>query len=682
MRRGLLKQTAMQLCCALLLAPVAVAQAAVVIDGAACSDPPPLHCPEADCPTDRVINQGPVVEMKTRRTYFLDYPCDLEPGEPVTFVLSLHGGGSYGNWQRHYFPLLDQVDSHRLVVATPNSPTRVWTEGDDEYLKNIVRFVVSQIGAENIRAFWLAGHSQGGMTSNRILREDFFARRVDGWISLSGGRLGGNPGRAEGFGPPPSPATDSAEVRGRAEQMRRMFQRAAELLATPPAGDLSFIYTTGERELDAAGVPATSMLAQRYGCGPRAGPDTVRDTRAGYVYDGSRQDPPNPAWGGPPGPGLAKVYTYPDCRDGRVLADVVRLGKGHTEGLEPNVTAKLVDLMVSAPGGRIQALARQTAALGAPIEIAGVSCRNPEYHCPDAGCPLDIIAQRGNATDLATGRNFFLDYPCDLRAGENVVFVLNLHGGGSIGNWQRHYFPLVDLKDQYRLIVATPSGVIRAWMPENDDQHLANIVNYVYDRFSEVNITGFWLAGHSQGGQTANRLINEGFFADRLTGWVSLSGGRLGSERSTIRAPIPRGTPPPGVELPPGPLRLVAHAEDLPDGAFSHIYVTGQHEIPAEQGMKLPETSPWAEKLGCGSRDRREDVVDTRPGYVYDTREQSNRNPIWGLDPRPGTAEVYVFPDCDDGRVVADVVRLDKGHTEGLEPNVTEAIVRLMLSAP
>jgi hypothetical protein len=43
---------------------------------------------------------------------------------------------------------------------------------------------------------------------------------------------------------------------------------------------------------------------------------------------------------------------------------------------------------------------------------------------------------------------------------------------------------------------------------------------------------------------------------------------------------------------------------------------------------------------------------------------------------------VYVFPDCDDGRVVADVVRLDKGHTEGLEPNVTEAIVRLMLSAP
>jgi len=89
------------------------------ISGAACTTPPPLHCPDADCPSDRVINQGPVVEMKTRRTYFLDYPCDLKPGETVTFILSLHGGGSYGNWQRHYFPILDLKDQHRLVIATP-----------------------------------------------------------------------------------------------------------------------------------------------------------------------------------------------------------------------------------------------------------------------------------------------------------------------------------------------------------------------------------------------------------------------------------------------------------------------------------------------------------------------------------------------------------------------------------
>src|SRR5262245_44443479 len=71
--------------------------------GFACAPPPVLHCPDAACPSDRVINQGPVVDMKTRRTYFLDYPCDLKRGEKVTLILSLHGGGSFGNWQRHYF---------------------------------------------------------------------------------------------------------------------------------------------------------------------------------------------------------------------------------------------------------------------------------------------------------------------------------------------------------------------------------------------------------------------------------------------------------------------------------------------------------------------------------------------------------------------------------------------------
>src|SRR6202011_1675811 len=104
----------------------------VQLTGAPCATPIVLHCPDKDCPGDRVINQGPVVEMKTRRTYFLDYPCDLKPAEPVTFVLSLHGAGSYGNWQRHYFPIMDYKDKYRLVIATPNSPTHVWSAGHDE----------------------------------------------------------------------------------------------------------------------------------------------------------------------------------------------------------------------------------------------------------------------------------------------------------------------------------------------------------------------------------------------------------------------------------------------------------------------------------------------------------------------------------------------------------------------
>jgi hypothetical protein len=80
---------------------------------------------------------------------------------------------------------------------------------------------------------------------------------------------------------------------------------------------------------------------------------------------------------------------------------------------------------------------------------------------------------------------------------------------------------------------------------------------------------------------------------------------------------------------------------------------------------------------------RHDDVVDSRPGYVSDSREGEARpsREGWGGAPAPGTAEVYEFPDCDNGRVVADVIRLDKGHTEGLEPNVTQRLIELMLSA-
>src|SRR5262249_5258097 len=167
----------------------------VALEGAPAPPHPSLQRQDKDSALERLIRQGPAEKMKPRRTYFLDYPCDLKPGEKVTFILSLHGGGSYGNWQRHYFPIVDFKDAHRLVIATPNSPTHVWSEADDEYLQNIVTFVVDQIGRANINAFWLVGHSQGGLTSNRLLRTEFFSRSVDGWLSLSGGRLGGSPGR-------------------------------------------------------------------------------------------------------------------------------------------------------------------------------------------------------------------------------------------------------------------------------------------------------------------------------------------------------------------------------------------------------------------------------------------------------------------------------------------------------
>lgn len=277
------------------------------------------------------------------------------------------------------------------------------------------------------------------------------------------------------------------------------------------------------------------------------------------------------------------------------------------------------------------------------------------------------------AVDENTGRKFYLD---DLKPGEPVVFLLNLHGGGSVGAWQRMYFPAFQYRDAYRLVVATPSCAtkepMRRWVAEADDDHLRNIVDYVFEKYGIENIKSFWLVGHSQGGMTSNRLLGNDFYKDRVDGWLSLSGGRIGPIE------IPAGFFSPNRPLPaqtpdgPRPGRAVVVECDI-----SFIFATGEHEM-----VSLPETSPWAEKYGAGPRKQLPDIVDDQPGQIFDTLREGKSTPGWGLYPRPGTARVYVYPDTQDGRVIADVVRLDKGHTEGLEPRVTEELVKMMVAAP
>ncbi len=168
------------------------------IAGATCDNPPRINCPNSNCLAALVQNQGPAVEPKSGRHFYVEFPCDLKKGEKVNLVLSLHGAGSIGNWQRHYFPLTDYKDKYRLVVITPTAltdkPQRTWQPAaDDDYLHNVVDLVTAEIGKQNIRAFWLAGHSQGGMTSRRIICTPYFKDKVDGWIDLSGGRIGAPP---------------------------------------------------------------------------------------------------------------------------------------------------------------------------------------------------------------------------------------------------------------------------------------------------------------------------------------------------------------------------------------------------------------------------------------------------------------------------------------------------------
>ena len=106
--------------------------------------------------------------------------------------------------------------------------------------------------------------------------------------------------------------------------------------------------------------------------------------------------------------------------------------------------------------------------------------------------------------DPGTDRSFYLDYPEGLEAGEKVVFFLNLHGGGSSGQWQHGYFPAHQFQDEFRLVIATPTAATaepsRRWVSEADDQHLQNVVDIVIGRFGQENVASFWLVGHSQGG--------------------------------------------------------------------------------------------------------------------------------------------------------------------------------------
>lgn len=314
-----------------------------------------------------------------------------------------------------------------------------------------------------------------------------------------------------------------------------------------------------------------------------------------------------------------------------------------------------------------------------PVRVAAATCEQPPVAaCSEAGCTKSDLEFAGNAVEPKTGRKFFLDYPCNLRPGEKVNFILNIHGAGSFASWQRHYFPALDYKEKYRLVVATPTAAtakpIRMWMGPADDEYLENIVELVFEQFGRENIRSFWLAGHSQGGMTSNRLVCTDFFKDKVDGWLSLSGGRIGPAKIAADFFGDSG-PPPALEEIAGKNGPRPGAAQTPSCDISYIFTSGEKEITG-----LPATSPWAEKYQCDARVRRPDIVDTRKGYV--TGGSPERPASWGREARPGTAEVFVYPHCKGGKVVADVLRMDKGHTEGLEPEVTEELIKLMLSAP
>ena len=72
------------------------------------------------------------VDEKTGRKFYLDDPDDLKPGEPVTFILNLHGTTPLAQhfYQHGYFSAHQFAASHNLIIVTPSSVVvpllRIW----------------------------------------------------------------------------------------------------------------------------------------------------------------------------------------------------------------------------------------------------------------------------------------------------------------------------------------------------------------------------------------------------------------------------------------------------------------------------------------------------------------------------------------------------------------------------
>lgn len=276
---------------------------------------PELDCGGIECPTS--YHPGPIrLPGYENQAIIVDYPCDLREDEKVTFILNVHGAGSFANWQRHYFPAKDFVEEHRLIVAHPQalpqpSSTRWLMDGsDDAYIKAVIAFVDEKFASRvNINRFWIVGHSNGGLYGKEIACWPELADRITGHVNLSGTST-----TFDGFG---------------------------------VACDINFLFSRGETEVTLA-APDPNPVAERMGCDAREGPEDIVDTEAGQLYDNSGRVM-REGWGGMPAPGTAQFYQYPNCDRGLIVADYVRLAKGHTEGYEPKLTAHILERVMTAP---------------------------------------------------------------------------------------------------------------------------------------------------------------------------------------------------------------------------------------------------------------------------------------------------------------------------------------------
>jgi hypothetical protein len=201
----------------------------------------------------------------TDRMVFIDYPCDLPKGSPVTFVLNLHGtqDGDGKKYIRFYNKLGQNAQKFSFVVATPIAITTQWGNGDNgqdaPHLKDVVKWVYDNFADYDIKQMWVTGHSWGAAYSLTFVCLPDWADKIRGLLFMSGGS------------------------------------------SLPACADkLSIIATVGETDI-VPGQPDQSAIAAKHGC----------DTKSERTL------------------GMDNITEWANCSPGWVHRNYLMLGKGH-----------------------------------------------------------------------------------------------------------------------------------------------------------------------------------------------------------------------------------------------------------------------------------------------------------------------------------------------------------------
>jgi hypothetical protein len=183
----------------------------------------------------------------------------------------------------------------------------------------------------------------------------------------------------------------------------------------------------------------------------------------------------------------------------------------------------------------------------APAPLSGdPNGTGPVVSIPDTACGpaagLDAFVQGtgipgpGSPNVKIGGKDVVLSYPCGLKEGAHVTFILNLHGTmpeETLKTYQHGYFSAHKLANSHKLIVATPKSESPVGQWGNMDggvdvPHLYEVVKWVYDKFSKFQISGMWIAGHSWGSMFAKQFVCDAMFKDKVRGVIGMSGGPTG----------------------------------------------------------------------------------------------------------------------------------------------------------